>query len=93
MTPEAIAGLISLGTLLKDLGAIGGLLVLIWLLMEGRLVTRAHLNDVVTSERAQVADAKAREAEWKRLATRGADEIIPPLASAVRELGAPREPR
>lgn len=36
------------------------------------------------STNAQIADAKAREAEWRRLAVRGADEIIPSLASEVR---------
>lgn len=92
MTPEQIAALISLGSLIKDLGAIGGLLFLIWLLMEGRLVTKGHLNDVVASERAATAKAEAREAEWRRLATRGTDEIAAPLARAVREqLGTQRE--
>lgn len=94
MSPEQLGALLSLGSIIKDLGAIGGLLVLIWLLLDGRLVTRGHLNDVVASERTQAAKAEAREAEWKRLATRGADEIIPPLASAVREqLGAPPGPQ
>lgn len=36
------------------------------------------------STREQIADAKAREAEWRRLAVRGADEIIPSLATEVR---------
>lgn len=84
MTPEQLAALISLGSVLKDLGAIGGLLVLIWLILDGRLVTRGHLNDVLTAERANTADAKAERDEWKRLARRGADDIIPPLVTDVR---------
>jgi hypothetical protein len=59
--------------------------LIVWLLLDGRLVTRGHLNDVVAAERAATADAKAREAEWRRLATRGADEIIPPLVLAARD--------
>lgn len=85
MTPEQLAALISLGSLLKDLGAIGGLLVLIWLILDGRLVTRGHLNDVTAGKDAEIAKAEAREAEWRRLAVRGADEIIPPLATVVRD--------
>lgn len=84
MTAEQLGALISLGSVLKDLGAIGGLLVLIWLLLEGRLVTRGHLNDVVAGKNAEIAKAEAREAEWARLAKRGADEIISPLATDVR---------
>ena len=94
MTPEQLAGLLSLGSLLKDLGALGVLLLLVWLLLDGRLVTRGHLNDVVAGKNAEIAKSEAREAEWRRLATRGAEEIIPPLASAVREqLGSQREAR
>jgi hypothetical protein len=85
MTPESAAGLISLLSLLKDLGAFGILGFGFWLLLDGRLVTRGHLNEVVAAERQQALDAKAREAEWKRLATRGTDEIIPPLAVVARE--------
>jgi hypothetical protein len=52
------------------------------------------------STNAQIAKAEAREAEWKRLAIRGADEIIPELATEVRaqardvlrELRGPRVP-
>lgn len=85
MTPEQLGALISLGSLLKDLGAIGGLLLMLWLILDGRLITRGHLNDVIAAERAQTAKAEAREGEWKRLATRGTDDIAVPLASAVRE--------
>lgn len=101
MTPESAASLIGLLTLLKDLGAYGVLGAGIWLLLTGRVVTRGHLNDVVTSERQRTADAHAgqaaaevREAEWRRLAMRGTDEIAAPLATVVREqLGAQREAR
>lgn len=82
MSPEEI---VSLGWALKDLGAFGGLGLIVWLLLTGRVVTRGHLNDVVASERAQTAKAEAREAEWARLAKRGADEIIPPLVIESRE--------
>lgn len=33
----------------------------------------------------QIAKAEAREAEWRRVAVRGSDEIIPSLALEVRE--------
>lgn len=36
------------------------------------------------STNAQIAKAEAREGEWRRLAVRGADEIIPSLASEIR---------
>lgn len=57
------------------LTAIGGVVVtmvttIFWLLMK--------------SQAAQTAKAEAREAEWKRLALRGANEIIPSLALEVR---------
>lgn len=50
------------------------------------------------STNAQISKAEAREGEWRRLAVRGADEIIPSLAlearvqarDTLREL---REPR
>lgn len=94
MTPEAIAGIVSLLSLLKDLGALGILGMGFWLVLDGRLVTRGHLNDVVAAERASTAKAEAREAEWHRLAVRGADDIIPPLVTATREqLNAPRDAR
>lgn len=101
MTPEQLGALLSLGSLLKDLGAIGGLILLIWLLLEGRLVTRGHLNDVVTAERQNTADAKAERDEWKQEAKRLANDIIPPLLEPVkartrveiRELRESQEPR
>lgn len=53
----------------------------------------------VRSQTRQIVTAEAREAEWKRLAIRGADEIIPSLAMEVRgrlrevrELREPLEP-
>lgn len=39
---------------------------------------------LMKSKDAQVAKAEAREGEWRRLAVRGADEIIPSLATEVR---------
>lgn len=90
MTPESAAGLLSLLSLLKDLGAFGILGVGFWLLLSGQLVTRKHMDEVVSQVVAardvQTAEAKAREEEWKRLAIRGTD-ILEPLASAVKELG------
>lgn len=50
--------------------------------VQGTIVTVFWL--FVRSQTAQIADAKAREAEWKRLALRGAEEIIPPLVSVAR---------
>lgn len=93
MTPEQIASLVSLGWAAKDLGAIAGLGFVLWLLLSGRVVTRRHMDEVVEavvkSKDVQVEEAKIREREWHRLATRGADDIIAPLASAVRhQLGA-----
>jgi hypothetical protein len=82
VTPEEI---VSLGWALKDLGAFGGLGLIVWLLLTGRVVTRGHLNDVVAGKNAEITDAKAREAEWARLAKRGAEEIIPPLVVEARE--------
>ena len=83
--------LLTLMTTLRDLGAYGGLGVLVWLLLTGRVVTRQHMNEVVSQVIAardvQTAEAKAREDEWKRLAIRGID-IAVPLASAVKDLGA-----
>lgn len=91
MTPEGAAGLISLLSLLKDLGSIGVLGAGIWLLLTGRVVTRKHMDEVVAAVIAardvQTAEAKAREDEWKRLAVRGVDIAIP-LATAVKDLGA-----
>lgn len=85
MEPETVAGLVSTLTLLRDLGAYGGLGLLVWLLLTGRVITRGHLNDVVAGKNAEIAKSEAREAEWRRLAVRGADEIIPPLATVVRD--------
>lgn len=94
MTPEQIAGLGSLLWTLKDLGAFGGLGLLVWLLLTGRVVTRGHLNDVVGGKNAEIAKAEAREAEWARLARRGTDDIAVPLATIVKEhLEARREAR
>lgn len=84
MTPEAATGVLSLVSMLKDLTAFSVLGIGFWLLLDGRLVTRAHLNDVVQAEREKTAIEAGEKAEWKRLATRGTDEIIVPLASAVR---------
>jgi hypothetical protein len=85
LTPEQIAGLGSLLWTLKDLGAFGGLGLLVWLLLTGRVVTRGHLIDVVAGKNAEIAKAEAREAEWARLAKRGVDDIIPPLVVEARE--------
>ncbi len=90
MTPEAAAGLLSLLSVAKDLTAFSVLVVGFWLVLNGQLVTRKHMDEVVSAVVAardvQTAEAKAREEEWKRLAIRGTD-ILEPLASAVRELG------
>lgn len=90
MTPETAAGLISLLSLLKDLGAYGVLGAGVWLLLTNRVVTRKHMDEVVAAVTAsrdvQTSEAKAREEEWKRLAIRGID-IAVPLATAVKELG------
>jgi len=88
VSPEQIGALLSLGSVLKDLGAIGGLLVLLWLVLDGRLITKGHHAEVVAAEKAATVRVEAWGTEWKRLATRGSDEIIVPLATAVRQLGA-----
>lgn len=54
----------------------------IWLVIQGTVVTLFWLY--VRSQAAQIAKAEARESEWKRLALRGVNDIIPPLASAAR---------
>lgn len=50
--------------------------------LQGAIVTLFWL--LIRSKDAQATDAKGREAEWKRLALRGVNDIIPPLASAAR---------
>lgn len=88
MTPEAAAGLLSLLSIAKDLTAFSVLVIGFWLVLDGRLVTRKHMEEVVAAVVAardiQTAEAKAREEEWKRLAIRGQD-IIEPLASVARD--------
>jgi hypothetical protein len=58
--------------LLAAIGAVlqGAIVTLFWLLMRAK--------------DAQITKAEAREIEWARLAKRGADDIIPSLASEVR---------
>jgi hypothetical protein len=63
------------GPALSLLAAIGAVL-------QGAIVTLFWLY--VRSKDAQIVDAKAREAEWRRVALRGAEEIIPDLAREVR---------
>ena len=84
MNPDQIAGVASLLLTVKDVGAFGVLGMGCWLLLTSRIVTRGHLNDVVAGKNAEIAKAEAREAEWRRLAVRGADEIIQPLAQGAR---------
>jgi hypothetical protein len=84
VNPDQISGLAALLLTLKDLGAFGGLGLLVWLVLTGRMVTRGHLNDVVAGKNAEIAKAEAREGEWRRLAVRGANEIIPPLVQEAR---------
>jgi hypothetical protein len=50
--------------------------------VQGTIVTLFWLY--VRSQATQITDAKAREDEWKRVALRGANEIIPSLAMEVR---------
>lgn len=88
MTPEAAAGLLSLLSVAKDLTAFSVLVVGFWLVLDGRLVTRKHMDEVVAAVIAardiQTAEAKAREDEWKRLAVRGTD-ILAPLITVARD--------
>lgn len=78
----------------------------IWLVIQGTIVTLFWLYvrskaEQLADQKEQTTKAEAREAEWRRLALRGADEIIPPLASVarvrvqeqMRELRELREPR
>lgn len=60
---------------LKLLAAIGAVL-------QGAIVTL--FIALMRSKDAQVAKAEAREAEWRRMGLRGANEIIPALATEVR---------
>lgn len=85
MTPEAGAGLLSLLSIAKDLTAFSVLAAVFWLLLDGRIVTRGHLNDVVQAERQQTADARAEREEWKLEAKRLANEIVPPLLDSIKE--------
>jgi hypothetical protein len=84
VSPEGAAGLLAVLGTMKDIGAFSVLGVGVWLLLTSRIVTRGHLNDVVAGKNAEIAKAEAREAEWRRLAVRGADEIIPPLVRDAR---------
>lgn len=59
------------------------LLAACWAVIQGTIVTLFWL--LLKSKDTQVLKAEAREAEWARLAKRGADEIIPSLAIEVRE--------
>ncbi len=80
MTPEQIAALGTLLVWLKDAGMLGAALLFIRMLLSGEIVTRRELDK-----------AEAREAEWKRLALRGTDELIIPLTQEGRRQV--REPR
>ena len=62
-------------------GAIA-LLASIWVVIQGTIVTLFWL--LIRAKDAQVVKAEAREAEWKRVAVRGANEIIPSLATELR---------
>jgi hypothetical protein len=84
VTPDSAAGLLAVLSTLKDVGAFGVLGMGCWLLLTSRIVTRGHLDDVVAGKNAEIAKAEAREAEWRRLAVRGADEILPPLVTVAR---------
>lgn len=74
------------------------LLASIWVVIQGTIVTLFWL--LIRAKDAQIVKAEAREGEWRRVAVRGADEIIPPLASVARvrvqeqikELREPLEP-
>lgn len=57
------------------LAALGGVL-------QAAIVTLFWL--LIRAKDAQVADAKAQEAEWRRVAVRGSNDIIPSLAGEVR---------
>ena len=78
-------------------GAIAALAA-IWVVIQGAIVTLFLL--LIRSKNDQIKAAEAREAEWKRLAVRGANEIIPSLATELRvqvrdhhrELREPLEP-
>lgn len=93
MTPEQITSIASLAWMIKDAGAIGSMAYLLYLLLSGRVVTRRHMEEVVAQVVAardvQTTEAKTREDEWKRLATRGTD-IIEPLTQAIRDQNSAR---
>lgn len=57
------------------LGTIGAVL-------QGAIVTL--FIALMKAKDAQIAKAEAREAEWKRVAVRGANDIIPSLATELR---------
>ncbi len=80
MTPEQIGAFASALGFLKDAGVLGAALLFIRMLLTGEIVTRRELEK-----------AEAREAEWRRLAMRGTDELVIPLTQEVRKQL--REPR
>lgn len=80
MTPEQIAAVGTVLAWLKDAGVLGAALLFIRMLLTGEIVTRRELEK-----------AEAREAEWRRLALRGTDELVIPLTQEVRRQT--REPR
>lgn len=53
-----------------------------WVVIQGTIVTIFWL--LINAYRSQIAKAELREAEWKRVAVRGANEIIPSLATELR---------
>lgn len=59
------------------------LLAAIGAVLQGAIVTLFWL--LIRSKDSQVAKAEAREGEWKRVAVRGATELLPPLVSDARE--------
>lgn len=75
------------------------LLAACWAVIQGTIVTLFWL--LIRSYQAQIVNERAEKLEWRRVAVRGADEIIPPLASVartrvqehIRELREPLEPQ
>ena len=74
MIPDQIAGIGTLLTWLGDAGPLGVTLWFVWMLKSGELVWKRELDK-----------AELREAEWRRLALRGTDELVIPMAREMRK--------
>ena len=73
MTPEQLAATGTVLNWLKDVGVLGGALLVIRMLLSGDIVTRREFER-----------SEAEKLEWRRLALRGTDDLVIPLVREVR---------